>query len=403
MNNILSIMSLSILTDGSSSNINDTPPSTNEIKLWDELDLSTDILRGIYAQGFETPSEIQRKAILPILQNNDVIAQAQSGTGKTGAFTVSALQLVDVSKNETQIIIIAPTRELATQIISVVNKIGTFVNGLRTHLLVGGTSVQTDIDTLRNSPPHIVVGCSGRIYDMIKRRHLNMETIRLFILDEADEMLSQGFKEQIHNIFQYFNEQIQVAIFSATLPRDVLQLTDKFMKNPVNIIMKREDLSLDGIDQRYVAVHNDTQKFDMLKQLFETLTISQSIIYTNNVKRVEDLYDAMIRENFPVCCIHSAMDKELRAKSFEDFRNGKFRVLISSNVTARGIDIQQVGTVINFDIPNCVHTYLHRIGRSGRWGRKGLAINFVTEDDIHLLKRVESHYSIEIKELPTGN
>jgi superfamily II DNA/RNA helicase len=141
----------------------------------------------------------------------------------------------------------------------------------------------------------------------------------------------------------------------------------------------------------------------MLKQLFETLTISQSIIYTNNVKRVEDLYDAMIREYFPVCCIHSAMDKELRAKSFEDFRNGKFRVLISSNVTARGIDIQQVGTVINFDIPNCVHTYLHRIGRSGRWGRKGLAINFVTEDDIHLLKRVESHYSIEIKELPTGN
>jgi translation initiation factor 4A len=383
--------------------INENQPPVNEIQIWDELDLSTDILRGIYAQGFETPSEIQKKAILPILQKNDVIAQAQSGTGKTGAFTISALQLVDVSKNETQTIIIAPTRELSTQIITVVKNIGTFVTGLRTHLLVGGTSVQTDIDALRNNPPHIVVGCSGRIYDMIKRRHLNMDTIRLFILDEADEMLSQGFKEQIHNIFQYFNEHIQVAIFSATLPRDVLQLTDKFMKNPVNIVMKREDLSLDGIDQRYVALYNDAEKFDTLKLLFETLTISQSIIYTNNVKRVEDLYDAMVRENFPVCCIHSAMDKDARAKSFDDFRSGKYRVLISSNVTARGIDIQQVGTVINFDIPNCVHTYLHRIGRSGRWGRKGLAINFVTEDDVHLLKRVESHYSIEIKELPAGN
>ena len=386
-----------------SSNIIENEPNIKVIKNWDDLELSTNILRGIYANGFDTPSEIQQRAILPILQKRDVIAQAQSGTGKTGAFTISALQLIDLSKNETQSIIIAPTRELATQIISVVNELGSFVTDLRTHLLVGGTSVQTDIDTLRNANPHIVVGCSGRIFDMIKRRHLNMDTIRLFILDEADEMLSQGFKEQIHNIFQYFNEHVQVAIFSATLPREVLQLTDKFMKNPVNIVMKREDLSLDGIDQRFIAVYNDTQKFDTLKQLFGTLTISQSIIYANNVKRVEDLYEAMIREDFPVCCIHSGMDKETRANSFAEFRSGKYRVLISSNVTARGIDIQQVGTVINFDIPNCVHTYLHRIGRSGRWGRKGLAINFVTEDDIHLLKRIESHYSIDIKELPSSN
>jgi superfamily II DNA/RNA helicase len=386
-----------------SSNIIENEQNIKVIKNWDDLELSTNILRGIYANGFDTPSEIQQRAILPILQKRDVIAQAQSGTGKTGAFTISALQLIDLSKNETQSIIIAPTRELATQIISVVNELGSFVTDLRTHLLVGGTSVQTDIDTLRNANPHIVVGCSGRIFDMIKRRHLNMDTIRLFILDEADEMLSQGFKEQIHNIFQYFNEHVQVAIFSATLPREVLQLTDKFMKNPVNIVMKREDLSLDGIDQRFIAVYNDTQKFDTLKQLFGTLTISQSIIYANNVKRVEDLYEAMIREDFPVCCIHSGMDKETRANSFAEFRSGKYRVLISSNVTARGIDIQQVGTVINFDIPNCVHTYLHRIGRSGRWGRKGLAINFVTEDDIHLLKRIESHYSIDIKELPSSN
>ena len=375
-------------------------PIISEVKSWDELDLNTNLLRGVYAHGFEVPSEIQKKAILPILQNKDVIAQAQSGTGKTGTFAISALQQVDVTRDATQTVIIAPTRELATQIISVVDTLGTFIDGLRTHLLVGGTSVQNDISKLRNASPHIVVGCSGRIFDMIKRRHLNMNTVRLFILDEADEMLSQGFKEQIHTIFQYLNEDVQVAIFSATLPSEVLQITDKIMKNPVNIIMKREDLSLDGIEQRYVAMYNDSQKFDMLKQLFETLTISQSIIYTNNVKRVVDLYDAMVRENFPVCCIHSSMDHEQRAQAFADFRGGKYRVLISSNVTARGIDIQQVGTVINFDIPNCVHTYLHRIGRSGRWGRKGLAINFVTEEDIHIMKRIESHYSISIKELP---
>ena len=382
------------------SNNNTDTPVESQINIWDDLNLKETLLRGIYSCGFEKPSEIQKKAILPIINGNDVIAQAQSGTGKTGAFTISTLQCIDPELNETQAIIIAPTRELASQIFKVLNTLSIFFTNLKTHLLVGGTSVQTDIDTLTNNKPHVVVGCSGRIFDMIKRRHLNMNTIKLFILDEADEMLSQGFKEQIHTIFQYFNDNIQVAIFSATLPRDVLQLTDKFMKSPVNITMKRENLSLEGIQQHFIAVNSDEQKFDVLKQLFDTLTISQSIIYTNNVKRVADLYDAMIREEYPVCCIHSGMDKQQRAESFNAFRDGKYRVLISSDVTARGIDIQQVGTVINFDVPNCVHNYLHRIGRSGRWGRKGLAINFITEQDVHLMKRVETHYDINITELP---
>ena len=214
-------------------------------------------------------------------------------------------------------------------------------------------------------------------------------------------MLSQGFKDQIYNIFQYLNNKVHVAIFSATLPREVMQLTDKFMQSPINITMKREELSLDGIEQYYLAMYTDNEKFEMLKKMFEQLTISQTIIYTNNVKRVSDLYEAMKREGFPVCCIHSSMEKNERSVALDEFRAGKYRVLISSNVTARGIDIQQVGTVINFDIPKCVHTYLHRIGRSGRWGRKGLAINFVTEADIHLMKHIESHYSITIKEFPS--
>ncbi len=261
----------------------------DEIKTWDELNLKTSLLRGIYANGFENPSEIQKKAILPIINKNDVIAQAQSGTGKTGAFTISALQITDVSIDELQSLIIAPTQELARQIHNVVNTFGTFMDGLRTQLLVGGTSVQGDIDKLRNSPPHIVVGCSGRIFDMIKRRHLNLSTVRLFILDEADEMLSQGFKDQIYNIFQYLNPKVHVAIFSATLPREVMLLTDKFMQSPIHITMKREELSLDGIEQYYLAMYTDNEKFEMLKKMFEQLTISQTIIYTNNVKRVSDL------------------------------------------------------------------------------------------------------------------
>ena len=377
------------------------PEHIDEIKTWDELNLKNGLLRGIYANGFENPSEIQKKAILPIINKNDVIAQAQSGTGKTGAFTISALQITDVSIDELQSLIIAPTQELARQIHNVVNKLGSFMDGLRTQLLVGGTSVQGDIDKLRNAPPHVVVGCSGRIFDMIKRRHLNLSTVRLFILDEADEMLSQGFKDQIYNIFQYLNQKVHVAIFSATLPREVMQLTDKFMQSPLHITMKREELSLDGIEQYYLAMYTDNEKFEMLKKMFEQLTISQTIIYTNNVKRVSDLYEAMKRDGFPVCCIHSSMEKNERSAALDEFRAGKYRVLISSNVTARGIDIQQVGTVINFDIPKCVHTYLHRIGRSGRWGRKGLAINFVTEGDIHLMKHIESHYSITIKEFPS--
>jgi translation initiation factor 4A len=213
-------------------------------------------------------------------------------------------------------------------------------------------------------------------------------------------MLSQGFKEQIYNIFQHFNSNIQVAIFSATMPPDILDLTSKFMRNPIRIIMKTEELNLECIKQYYIALPNDHAKYDTLKDLFATISVSQVIIYCNSVKRVSDLYHAMTDEGFSVCHIHSSMDKTHREKEFLAFKSGSYRVLISTNLTARGIDIQQVSTVINFDIPNCPNTYLHRIGRSGRWGRKGMAINFVTRWDINYMKQIEEHYKISIEELP---
>jgi translation initiation factor 4A len=253
---------------------------------------------------------------------------------------------------------------------------------------------------MNNNPPHIIVGCAGRIYDMIRRKNINPNTIKILVLDEADEMLSGAFKEQIYNIFQYLNENIQVAIFSATMPEEIIKLSNKFMRNSIKITMKKEELNLDGIQQYFIAIQNDFYKFEMLKQLFTMISINQCIIYCNSVRRVIDLHRAMIDEGFSVCAIHSSMDKDERDNTFSNFRNGGYRVLISSNITARGIDIQQVAVVVNFDITNCVDTYLHRIGRSGRWGRKGLAINFVTKRDINYMKNIEEHYKISINELP---
>lgn len=383
--------------------MNDNVDINNDIKTintWDDFDLKDDLLRGIYAYGFENPSEIQKKAILPIISGRDTIAQAQSGTGKTGAFSISTLQNIDITKKELQGLIIAPTHELAKQISTVIGSIGNSMQGLNIKTMIGGTSVQQDVADIHENPPHVIVGCAGRIYDMIRRKNINANTVKLFVLDEADEMLSGAFKDQIYNIFQYFNSNIQVAIFSATMPDEILTLSNKFMREPVKITMKKEELNLEGIQQYFVAIQNDFYKFEMLKQIFTMISVNQCIIYCNSVKRVIDLHRAMSDEGFSVCAIHSSMDKVERDNTFRNFRNGGYRVLISSNITARGIDVQQVATVINFDITNCVHTYLHRIGRSGRWGRKGLAINFVTKRDIGYMHNIEEHYKISINELP---
>ena len=374
----------------------------NEIKKWEDLDINPDILRGIYGYGYENPSPIQCKAILPIIDRRDVIAQAQSGTGKTAAFTISALSLIELEKKEIQVVILSPTRELSIQTAKVINSIGSMMKDLRVHNLIGGTSIDEDTGILKNNTPHIICGCTGRVYDMMRRNNSLFRNIKLLILDEADEMLSTGFKEQVYNIFQYLNSNIQVALFSATLPSHIHTITQKFMRNPVKIYVKTESLTLEGISQYFVAIDDDKQKYATLKNIFSYISLSQCIIYCNTVKRVKDLYDAMLEDGFPVCCIHSNMDKTERYNAFNDFRMGKQRVLISSNVTARGIDVQQVSVVINFDVPKCVHTYLHRIGRSGRWGRKGVGINFITRRDIGKIKEIEQHYCTQITELPAN-
>jgi translation initiation factor 4A len=395
-------------TDENTKNIHDSVDISKiednenvETNNWSDMNLKENLLRGIYSYGFEDPSPIQKKGIMPILSGKDVVAQAQSGTGKTGAFSISSLQLIDETLNEVQGIILAPTRELAIQIHRVISNIGTFMENLKCKLFIGGVSIDSDIKELEQKP-QIVVGTTGRVHDLMRRRKLSTKNIKLLVIDEADEMLSTGFKEQIYNIFQFLGNKVQVVLFSATLPSEIQSLTTKFMRDPINILVKTESITLEGIKQYYVALDNDAQKYESLKDLFNCISVSQCIIYCNSINRVNDLYEALCKDNFPVCCIHSGMEKSLREKAYTNFINGESRVLISSNLTARGIDVQQVSTVINFDIPKDIHTYIHRIGRSGRWGRKGMGINFITLRDVRKIKEIEQYYNTQIEEMPAS-
>jgi len=374
--------------------------TTSELNSWDDLDCDMNLLRGIYAYGFEQPSSIQKKAIPSMLKNKDIIAQAQSGTGKTGAFTIGTLGQINIKSKSIQGIILSPTRELSKQIYDVLSNIGKMMSGLRLQLLVGGTSIEDDVNELKKIP-HIVVGCPGRINDMLRRKKMNVSTVKVMVLDEADEMLSKGFKEQIYNIFYQLNEEtVQIALFSATLSSDLLEMSKKLLREPEKILVKSDALTLEGISQYYVLLDDEKSKYLTLKDLYSSINVSQCIIYCNSLRRVIDLYDNMREEGYPVCCLHSEQDREERELSYKEFKSGKYRVLISTNITARGIDIQQVSTVINYDIPKDTHTYLHRIGRSGRWGRKGVGINFISNKDIKKLREIEKYYNTQIDALP---
>ncbi len=376
---------------------------------WDDPDLglSPEILRGIYGIGFDKPSPIQRQGVPQMLRTNkegrrrDLIAQAQSGTGKTGCFAVGSIEIVDSTKALTQALILAPTHELANQIKDVVTEMGQYCK-IVVQLLVGGTSVDRDRERLDSNPPHIIVGTPGRVHDMIRRKYLKTSGITLLVLDEADEMLSAGFKDQIYKIFQYMPNELQICLFSATVPLELEELTKKFMIHPAKILVKAQQLTLQGIAQYFVRLDSDEHKYATIKDLFASLSISQAIIYCNSTRRVDDLQEAMEADNFPVKKIHGKMDENERKATHKEFKQGGCRVLITSDLFARGIDVQQVSIVINFDVPKSEHTYLHRIGRSGRWGRKGIAINFVTRHDGARLKHFEEYYETQIMEMPSN-
>merc|ERR1712022_54337 len=270
---------------------------------------------------------------------------------------------------------------------------------VRIHACVGGTAVRDDIRTLQ-SGVHIVVGTPGRVYDMINRRALKPEDINLFVLDEADEMLSRGFKDQIYEVFRYLDSKVQVGLFSATMPNEVLEITSQFMREPVRILVKRDELTLEGIRQFYVAVEREEWKLDTLCDLYETLTITQAIIYCNTRRKVDWLAEKMAARDFTVSCVHGDMEQRERDVIMREFRSGSSRVLITTDLLARGIDVQQVSLVINYDLPTNHENYIHRIGRSGRFGRKGVAINFLTQEDIRTMREIEQVYNTTVEEMP---
>jgi translation initiation factor 4A len=373
---------------------------SDEFDTWDELDIDMQLLRAIYAHGFENPSPIQKKAIIPLIKQKDLIAQAQSGTGKTATFAIGALATINLSLNKTQVLVLSPTIELTKQTAKVFSSIGELMDGLKVQSFHGGLKLEeTNVFSTKNTP-HVICGCPGRVYDMLKRSKISTKSIKLLILDEADEMLSSGFKDQVYNIFQYLNNDVQVALFSATLPPEINPIIKNIMREPKIINVKKEALTLEGISQFYVTVDSDSDKYATLKDLFSYLTVSQCIIYCNSVKRVNDLFFKMKEDDYPVSMVHSHMERNIRNSSFTEFETGKARVLISSDITSRGIDIQQVSIVINFDLPKCVNKYLHRIGRSGRWGRKGIGINFISRNDVDSMKEIECYYASQFKELP---
>ena len=370
---------------------------------FDNMNLQENLLRGIYGYGFESPSSIQQKAIVPLINGKDLIAQAQSGSGKTGAFCIGALQKIDVNMNNVQILILAHTKELARQTYNVFNSLGVFMN-IKTSLLIGGVNIEESKREFKKGV-HAIIGTPGRVLHMLSDKCFNINKMKLLIIDEADELLSTGFEEQLRSIIEILNDKVQIGLFSATLSEKCLLLTKYFMNEPINIFVKTDELTLEGINQYYINVEKEDWKLDILCDLYETITVSQTVIFCSSKKKVIWLQKELEDREFTTSIIHGDMFNDERMKVMNEFRSGSSRILISTDLLARGIDVQQVSLVINYDMPHGTEgrdNYIHRIGRSGRFGRKGVAINFLKYDDVNMMREIEAFYSTQIEELPAN-
>lgn len=374
---------------------------------FDDMGLPDDLARGINAYGFDKPSSIQSVAIVPMKERRDILAQSQSGTGKTGTFVIGSLSCVDPKIHAPQVLVLSPVRELAQQTEKVAAALGQYM-GLKTLAAVGGTQVRADIGALRDGA-QFIVGTPGRIYDLIHRGDLALREIRYIILDEADQMLEDLFQEQVKAILSYkddgrriyFPNSARIALFSATMSREVIEVADAFLQDPVRILLPPDQVTLQGIKQYFVAVEREDWKFDCLTDIYQHLTINQALIYVNKRQKAEWLAAKMRDAGFTLEYIHGEMEVGERKKRMQDFRTGVVRVLISTDLLARGIDVQQVSVVINYELPLQRENYIHRIGRSGRFARKGLAINLLTVDEMTMKADIEKHYSTVIEDLPS--
>ena len=368
------------------------------VETFDELNLKPDLLRGIYGYGFEKPSIIQQKAILPIIKGNYVISQAQSGTGKIASFAIGTLLLIDPERDEIQCLILSPTRELAHQTSIVYQFLGEYLK-IKVSLLIGGTKVGADIDKLKEGP-QVLVGSPGRVLDLINRKKISLGYLQTFVLDETDEMLSKVFLDTIKEIISLIPNTAKILLFSATMPKGIVEMTTMFMKDPAKILVKNEELTLEGIKQYYVYLKKE-DKLDVLFQIYRGIEIAQAIIYCNTKKAVEKVSEELKKRGHMISSIHGDLKQIERDSVMRDFRSGVTRVLVTTDLLARGIDVYQVSLVINYEMPKEKETYIHRIGRSGRFGRKGNAINFVTPAEKDQLEEIQKYYNTTIEQLPT--
>ena len=381
------------------SEMTDIQDDVKAYETFDEMGLSEELSRGIYTYGFEQPSKIQQLAIVQMKERHDILAQSQSGTGKTGAFTIGALSAVDSTIKAPQVLVICPTRELSQQTERVAKSIGNYM-GLKVLSATGGNQLRADIQALKGGA-QFVVGTPGRIFDLICRGELSVEQMRYVILDEADQMLEDLFADQIKAILNNkFPPTTSLALFSATMPDNVLEIAETYLNKPTRILLPPDEVTLDGIKQYYVQLEREDWKLPVLLDLYQQITVNQALIYVNKRQKAEWLAKQLSAHGFTLEFIHGEMDVAERKKRMEDFRSGQTRVLISTDLLARGIDVQQVSLVINYEMPIQRENYVHRIGRSGRYGKKGAAINLVYGDEMNAVKEIESHYSTTIHELP---
>lgn len=376
------------------------------VKSFEELGLTDELLKGLYAMKFNKPSKIQEKA-LPLLLSNparNMIGQSQSGTGKTAAFSLTMLSRVDLKNKAVQCVCLSPARELARQTLDVVNEMGKFT-GITTQLVVPDS-----IGRGERADAQILVGTPGTLLELIKRRLVDLSNVSVFVLDEADNMLeAQGLADQSVRVKRAIPRTAQLVLFSATFPDEVREYAEKFVPNANSLELKQEELNVDGIKQLYMDCNSQAHKFEVLCELYGLLTIGSSIIFVQRIDTAEKLYSLMKREGHTCSILHGKLDALERDRLIDDFREGRSKVLITTNVLARGIDIASVSMVVNYDLPLDARgrpepsTYLHRIGRTGRFGRVGVSISFVHDKKSYAdLMAIKNYFgNIEMTRVPT--
>jgi translation initiation factor 4A len=369
-----------------------------ETLTFDEMNLPENLLRGIYAYGFERPSKIQQKAIVPMVEGRDILAQAQSGTGKTGTFVIGSLSHVKTEIKKPQVLVLVHTHELAEQIHNVAVAIGSQMK-IKTLLAVGGTQVKDDMKVLEGGV-HFIAGTPGRVYDLINRGAISLDAIQWLIMDEADQMLEDLFYKQVMSILSKgFPATTKVALFSATMLPQVVEVADKILQRPVKILIPPSAVRLEGIQQFYIPLEREDFKFECICDLYKNLNITQAVIFCNKKQKAEMISEKMRAAGFPVSCIHGDLEKPERRRRMLDFKNGNSRVMVATDIIARGIDVQQLSLVINYELPTNRENYVHRIGRAGRYGRKGTTINLLMEEETKMMEDICGYYSMEIREL----